>query len=54
MGWKDSSSRRTSSWFLPAADARGELEFVFAERVDDAWAAAIPQLAERLAEAEAA
>ena len=35
-------------------EARGELEFVFAERVDDAWAAAIPQLAERLAEAEAA
>ncbi|MGD9647826.1 MAG: endopeptidase La [Pirellulales bacterium] len=35
-------------------DARGELEFVFAERVDDAWAAAIPQLADRLAEAEAA
>lgn len=35
-------------------EARGELEFVFAERVDDAWAAAIPQLAKRLAEAEAA
>ena len=35
-------------------EARGELEFVFAERVDDAWAAAIPQLAERLAETEAA
>jgi ATP-dependent Lon protease len=35
-------------------EARGELEFVFAARVDDAWAAAIPNLAERLAEAEAA
>lgn len=35
-------------------EARGELEFVFAERVDDAWAAAIPQLAGRLAEAEVA